>query len=59
MDRESDAYSTGEVLVALHDAGGMPINDPRYQRGIDYLLKTQMPDGSWHVAYAPASAGVR
>ncbi len=48
--RETDAYSTGEVLVALHDAGGMPSTDPRYQRGVDYLLRTEMPDGSWHVA---------
>ncbi|HTR34386.1 MAG TPA: ankyrin repeat domain-containing protein [Bryobacteraceae bacterium] len=48
--RASDAYSTGEVLVALHDAGGMSTTDPCYQRGLDYLLRTQMPDGSWHVA---------
>jgi ankyrin repeat protein len=55
--RASDAYSTGQVLVALHDAGGVPISDANWQRGIDYLLKTQAPDGSWHVAtrlYPPA-----
>jgi ankyrin repeat protein len=48
--RESDAYSTAQALVALHDAGGVPISDPGWQRGIDYLLKTQAADGSWHVA---------
>jgi ankyrin repeat protein len=55
--RASDAYSTGQALVALHDAGGVPISDPKWQRGIDYLLKTQAADGSWHVAsrlYPPA-----
>jgi Squalene-hopene cyclase C-terminal domain len=46
----SDAYATGSVLVALHDAGDMPTGDPAFQRGIKYLLKTQREDGSWHVA---------
>jgi ankyrin repeat protein len=56
--RESDAYSTSQVLVTLHDAGGVPISDPRWQRGIHYLLKKQAPDGSWHVVsrlHPPAS----
>ncbi len=56
--RESDAYSTSQVLVALHDAGGVSISDARWQRGIDYLLKTQAADGSWHVVsrlHPPAS----
>ena len=48
--RPSDAYSTGQVLVALHEAGGVPVTDPAWQRGIGYLLNTQAPDGSWHVA---------
>ena len=47
--RSSDAYSTGEALVGLHEAGGVAINDPAWQRGIGYLLRTQAPDGSWHV----------
>lgn len=56
--RQSDAYSTSQVLVALNDAGGVPISDRRWQRGIDYLLKTQAADGSWHVVsrlHPPAS----
>ena len=48
--RFRDAYSTGQVLIALHEAGGMAITDHAWQRGIAYLLKTQAPDGSWHVA---------
>ena len=46
---ESDAYATGTALTALHDAGGLAIADPPYQRGVDYLLKTQKADGSWYV----------
>jgi ankyrin repeat protein len=47
--RESDAYSTAQALVALHDGGSVAIIDPSYQRGIEFLLKTQAPDGTWHV----------
>jgi len=45
----SDAYATGQALVALHRAGGLPVSDPVYQRGVDYLRRTWRPDGSWHV----------
>jgi ankyrin repeat protein len=47
--RESDAYSTGQALVALHDGGGVAIIDSSYQRGVEFLLKTQTADGTWHV----------
>jgi ankyrin repeat protein len=46
---ESDAYSTGEALCALHEAGAMKAGDVRYQRGVAFLLRTQQADGSWHV----------
>jgi N-acyl-D-amino-acid deacylase len=46
--RASDAYATGQVLVALHDAG-VSAQSPAYQRGVRYLLDTQLADGSWHV----------
>lgn len=46
---QSDAYATGTALVALHQAGGMPTTDERYQRGLRYLLEHQLPDGSWYV----------
>lgn len=46
--RASDAYATGQVLVALHEAG-VPAQSPAYQRGARYLLDTQLADGSWFV----------
>ncbi len=45
----SDAYSTGEALVALSEAGALPITDAAWQKGLQYLLSTQATDGSWHV----------
>ena len=45
----SEAYSTGEALWALHNAAGVPTSDAAWRRGIDYLLRTQAQDGSWHV----------
>jgi ankyrin repeat protein len=46
----SDAYATGEALYALNAAGNLPTTNPVYQKGVKYLLRTQAPDGSWHVA---------
>jgi len=45
----SDAYATGQALVALHQAGKLPVTDPAYQRGVSYLLDRQAADGSWVV----------
>jgi squalene cyclase len=45
----SDAYATGQALVALRQAGALPLNDPAFRRGIEFLLKTQLEDGSWYV----------
>ena len=45
----SDAYATGLVLVALHEAADVRATDPAYQRGVEYLLRTQDVDGSWLV----------
>jgi len=44
----SDAYATGQALFALKSAGIAP-SDAVYRRGVDYLLRTQLPDGSWFV----------
>jgi squalene cyclase len=45
----SDAYATGQALVALRESGALPVADPAYRRGIQFLLNTQFEDGSWHV----------
>jgi N-acyl-D-amino-acid deacylase len=45
---ESSAYTTGLAMLALQSSG-LPVSDPPYQRGVQYLLNTQLEDGSWHV----------
>lgn len=45
----SDAYATGEALVALKQAGALSVTDLVFKRGIEYLLQTQLEDGSWYV----------
>jgi len=52
----SDAYATGMVLVALRWGIGLPVSDPTYKSGIEYLLKTQEADGSWFVTKRAAAA---
>ena len=54
---QPDAYSTGEALVALHDAGGIATSDPRWQKGLRYLLSTQDDQGVWHVHTRMISPG--
>ena len=44
-----DAYATGEALWALHETG-TDASDPVYRRGVEFLIRTQKEDGSWHVA---------
>jgi N-acyl-D-amino-acid deacylase len=46
---ESDAYATGQSLYALNQAGQLRTDDPAYQKGVSYLLNTQLEDGSWKV----------
>ncbi len=45
----SDAYATATALVALHRTSSTTTNDPAFQRGVQWLLKAQLPDASWHV----------
>lgn len=45
----SDSYATGQALYALNTAGKIPTSDAGYQKGVQYLLRSQNPDGSWHV----------
>jgi squalene cyclase len=46
---ESDAYATGQTLYALHQSGALPVTDAVYRRGVAFLRKSQLPDGSWYV----------
>ena len=46
---ESDAYATGQALYAMVESGAMVPRDPAYRRGVDFLLKRQLSDGSWFV----------
>ncbi len=43
---KSDAFATGQTLYAL-SLVGYTAERPEIQRGIDFLVATQMPDGSW------------
>jgi ankyrin repeat protein len=45
----SDAYATGQALVALRESGITAPGDAQYQRGVRYLVHSQMEDGSWLV----------
>lgn len=45
---QPDAYATGQSLFALH-ASGIPTSDTAYRRGTEYLLRTQLEDGTWFV----------
>jgi len=47
-DLPSDAYATGQALVALQQ-GGMKTTDAVYQKGVAFLVRSQLSDGSWHV----------
>jgi len=52
-DTRADAYSTAEVLYALYVSGDMPANDSVYHKGVQWLLRNQLADGSW---FAPSRA---
>jgi ankyrin repeat protein len=45
---DSDAYSTGEALYALNQAG-VPVSAPAWQKGLKFLVSTQARDGTWRV----------
>ena len=46
---QSDAWATGQALVALQEAGSLTVSDPAFERAIRFLLRTQFDDGSWYV----------
>jgi len=45
----SDSWATGQALVALNTVGGVDADDPVFQNGVRFLLRTQFDDGSWYV----------
>jgi ankyrin repeat protein len=45
----SDAYATGQALSALQESGSLKPSDPVCERASQFLLKTQLADGSWYV----------
>jgi len=45
----TDAYATGQALVALHQSGVLKPSDSAYQKGAQFLMRTQLEDGSWYV----------
>lgn len=55
----SDAYATGQTLVALNQAAGVPTSHPAYRRGVEWLLAAQKDDGSWHVPTRRKTQGQR
>jgi ankyrin repeat protein len=45
----SDAYATGQALVALRQSAIVSPNSAEYERGVQYLIRSQLEDGSWLV----------
>jgi mono/diheme cytochrome c family protein len=45
----SDAYATGQALVALGESGSATLANRAYKKGIEFLLRTQAEDGTWFV----------
>jgi ankyrin repeat protein len=45
----SDAYATGQALTALAQGRALKPSDPVYEKGVRFLLNTQLEDGSWYV----------
>jgi squalene cyclase len=43
---KSDAFATGQTLFVL-SLVGYTAKQPEIKRGIDFLVATQSPDGSW------------
>lgn len=57
--RASDAYATGQALVALHHVGGLAVTDPAWRLGAEFLLRTQLGDGTWRVETRRKAEGLK
>lgn len=49
VDMSSDAYATGTVLATLLQEGELPRDHVAVVSAAEYLLSTQLDDGTWHV----------
>ena len=47
--KETDAYATAEALYALATTKSWQTSSRSFQLGLDWLIKHQSADGSWHV----------
>jgi ankyrin repeat protein len=47
--RPSDAYATGQALVALNQAGRLSPENAAFKKGLAFLMASQQADGSWLV----------
>lgn len=45
----SDAYATGQALVALKESLVLATASPAYAKGVRFLMERQLEDGSWYV----------
>jgi ankyrin repeat protein len=46
---KSDAYATGQAIYALRVGAGLARSHQAIDRGLRFLLQTQLADGTWHV----------
>jgi ankyrin repeat protein len=46
---KSDAYATGHALYALRAGAGLKGSNAGIERGLRFLLTTQLEDGTWYV----------
>jgi len=46
---KSDAYATGQAIYALRHGAGMQRSHSGIERGLRFLVTTQLQDGTWYV----------
>ncbi len=46
---KSDAYATGQSVYALRVGAEIDASEPAIDRGLRFLLRNQLEDGTWHV----------
>lgn len=46
---DSDAFATGQSLYTLLETARLPASHPAVRKGVQFLLRTQIEDGTWYV----------